>query len=156
MPLMSQHFSTIISIHYRVAATLLLAGLTLSGNLVDCLLLQKPHMWIADGTFQLMHMSHDNHAVWVKWAMVAMKKTKKIIPVLTTSPPGCFDVGVSTQRQPWQCSQHLRGPYLRPVLWAKRLVSARAMTVDRKTKALITPSLRGVTAPKLHIWISAQ
>jgi len=30
---MSQHFSTIISIHYRVAATLWLAGLTLSGNL---------------------------------------------------------------------------------------------------------------------------
>jgi len=47
---------------------------------VDCLLVQKPRMWIADDTFQLMHMSHDNHAVWVRWAMVARKKTKKNHP----------------------------------------------------------------------------
>jgi len=33
-----------------------------------------------------MHITHDNHAVQLMWAMVARKKTKSTT-VLTTSPP---------------------------------------------------------------------
>jgi len=42
---------------------------------------------LAYGLFQLMHMTHDDHAVRVEQAMVARRKAK-IITALTTSPQG--------------------------------------------------------------------
>jgi len=42
---------------------------------------------LAYGLFQLMHMTHDDHAVRVEQAMVARRKAK-IITALTTLPQG--------------------------------------------------------------------
>ena len=102
-------------LHYlhQVATTLLVAGSTLAfwipwqtsfASTSSYLSVVQSARRLANGSFQLTHMSRDDHAVELiePWRP---RRRQNIITALTTLPQGWH-----------QCGQNLRGPFLRATL----------------------------------------
>jgi len=98
-------------------------------------------------TASLRHIPINAHNMW--WPCCSSDSSEqwrpegrqKIITALITLPPGRVSVlSVSAQWYSWQCSQNIHGPLLRAVLPMQVEESARAMTINRQTKALTARS----------------
>ena len=85
------------------------------------------------------------------------QKETKIIIALTTLPPWwVWYVIVSLQWQLQQCSQNLCRPSWEQYCQQTLKQGARAMVVNRNTKALITPPPRWVSATKFNVLVSTR
>ena len=141
----------------KVATALLVAGSTLTFGYLGRLRLHPPARIQASfkalccsyncrrltyGSFQLMHMSRDDHA----WANHGGQNEYKTL--LQRSQPchkGEFrHVSVSERQLSLRCGQNLRGPFLRATLPMRGGSCARAMADNGETKGLITPSPKWV------------
>jgi len=103
-------------------------------------------------SFQLMHMSRDEHAVQLiePWWP---KRRQNIIKALTTLPQGW----VSTHKH--QCMRAIttmwtESSWAFPESYTTRSC-ARAMADNQETKGLITPPQRWVSAQLLHVCVTA-
>ena len=94
------------------------------------------------GSFQLTHMSQDDHAVQLiePWQP---KRRQTLLQLSQRCHKGEFrDVSISARQQSLQCGQNLRGHFLRATLPMTVGSCARAMAVNGKTKGLIIPPPR--------------
>jgi len=74
-----------------------------------------------------LHTSRNELGAWVEWAMVP--EGRKLLKCTQLHHQGEFrHVSISARRQPWQCSQNLRGSFLIAVLSMK--VSGQAIAAD--------------------------
>ena len=62
---------------------------------------------------------------------------------------------INTRQRSLRCGQNLRGPFLRATLPMTVGSCARVMAADGKTKGLITPPPRWVSAQLLYVCVSA-
>ena len=95
-------------------------------------------MRLTCGSFQLTHMSRDDHAVQLiePWRP---KRRQNIITALTKLPQGWV---LAQRRTAIMCGQNLCGHFVRVVLATNIEESDRAMAADRVTKALVSPPPR--------------
>ena len=94
------------------------------------------------GSFQLTHMSRDDHAVQLiePWRP---KRRHNVIAALTTCHKREFrHVSISARQQSLRCGHNLRRPFLRATLPMRVGSCARAMADNGETKGLITPPSR--------------
>ena len=89
-------------------------------------------MRLTRGSFQLTHMSRDDHAVELiePWRQ---KRRQSVITALTTLPQGVFrHVSIGARQRPLRCGQNLCGPFLRVTLPDRALERWRRTTGRQK------------------------
>jgi len=90
-------------------------------------------MWLTCGSFQLTHMSRDDHAVQLiePWRP---KRRQNIITVLTTLHKDEFQqVSISTRQWSLRCGRNLRGLFLRATLLDRALKRWRTMGIQKSS-----------------------
>ena len=107
-----------------------------------------PFRQLAYDSFQLTHMTHDDHAFWVERA-----RRKTLLQCSQLCHQGEFrHLSVSAQWHWWQCSQNLHGLFLRAVVTTKVEASLTwAIVADGKAKALIAPISREFQQKIIHL-----
>ena len=113
-------------------------------------------MRLTCGSFQLTHMSRDDHAVQFiePWRP---KRRQNIITALTTLPQGWVrHVSINTRQRSLRYGQNLHGPFLRATLQMTVGLCARAMAINGKTKALRTLPPRWVSAQLLYVLVNVR
>ena len=122
------------------------ASLKLLGCSYNCMQL----MW---GSFQLKHMSRDDHAVQLI-EPCRPKRRQNIITALTTLPQGW----VSPRKHPFTTAittMWTESSWAFPESYTTGSC-ARAMADNRETKGLITPPPRWVSAQLLYVCVTAR
>ena len=109
------------------------------------------------GSFQLTHMSRDDHAALFNWSLRGgQNEDRTLLQRSQHCRNGEFrHVGISTRQQSLRCGQNLRGPFLRATLPMTVGSCARAMADNRETKGLITPPSRWVSTQLLYVCVTA-
>ena len=112
---------------------------------------------LADGSFQLTHMSRDDHAVeLIEPSHGGPDKDKTLLQHSQRCHEGEFrHISISARQRSLRCGQNLRELFLRATLPMTVRSCARAMADNRETKGLITPPPRWVSAQLLYVCVSA-
>ena len=115
---------------------------------------------LTNGSFQLTHMSRDDHAVQflsidqVRASHGGQTEDKTLQRSQPCHKGEFWHVSISARQWSVRCGQNLCGPFLRATLAMTVGSCAPAMADIGETKGLILPS-RWTSAQLLYVWVTA-